>query len=103
VPDDLTPDPELESEHDADSVDDGFEEYADDDSDEILAEDGEDEYEEITSDEVDRVVAALENLMDTVESENILTYLEYAANEVFYLVYTDDDLEDPEGTEADAA
>lgn len=52
-----------------------------------------DEYEEITSDEVDRVIAELETLMGTVESENIRSYLEEAVNGIYYLIYDDDDLE----------
>jgi hypothetical protein len=53
----------------------------------------EDEYEEITSDEVDRVIAELETLMGTVESENIRSYLEEAVNAIYYLIYDDEDLE----------
>ncbi len=49
------------------------------------------EYEEITSDEVDRVVEQLESLVETVQSENIKTYIEDAINSIFFLVYTDDD------------
>ena len=52
-----------------------------------------DEYEEITSDEVDRVIAELETLMGTVESENIRSYLEEAVNGIYYLIYDDEDLE----------
>jgi hypothetical protein len=51
------------------------------------------EYEEITSDEVDRVVEQLEALVDTVQSENIKTYLEDAINSIFFLVYEDDSAE----------
>jgi hypothetical protein len=50
-----------------------------------------DEYEEITSDEVDRVVAELENLASTVASENIRVLLENASNDIWYLVYEDED------------
>jgi hypothetical protein len=53
--------------------------------------DGEDEYEEITSDEVDRVVEALEKLGATIESENIRVILENASNDIWYLVYEDED------------
>ena len=49
------------------------------------------EYEEIASEEVDRVVAALDDLIGTVESENIRTYLELASNSIFFLVYEEDD------------
>lgn len=50
-----------------------------------------DEYEEISSEEVDRVVAALEDLMETVESENVRVQLEEALNNVYYLVYDESD------------
>ena len=53
-------------------------------------EDG-DEYEEIASDEVDRVVAALDEIIATVESENIRTYLELASNSIFFLVYEEEE------------
>ena len=53
----------------------------------------EEEFEEITSDEVDRVIETLEDLAETVESENIRAHLENAVNEIFYLVYDDEDLE----------
>lgn len=42
-----------------------------------------DEYEEITSDEVDRVVAALDTLMQTVSSENIRAHLGEAADSIY--------------------
>jgi hypothetical protein len=48
------------------------------------------EYEEITSDEVDSVVEQLERLAETVQSENIKSYLEDAINSIFFLVYEDD-------------
>lgn len=49
------------------------------------------EFEEISSDEVDRVVDELEELMETVESENIRAALEEAMTSVFYLVYDSTD------------
>jgi len=49
------------------------------------------EFEEITSDEVDRVVEQLEKLMETVSSENIKAYLEEAVNNIFFLLYDDED------------
>lgn len=52
-----------------------------------------DDMEEITSEEVDRVVAALEKLIESVESENIRAYLEEASYQIFYLVYDDEDFE----------
>ncbi len=45
--------------------------------------DGE-EFEEITSEEVDRVVEQLEKLIESVSSENIKSYLEEAANNIFF-------------------
>ena len=57
--------------------------------------DGED-FEEITSDEVDRVVEALEKLTATVESENIRVILENASNDIWFLVYEEEDTETAE-------
>ncbi|MEX2287264.1 MAG: hypothetical protein WD648_09260 [Planctomycetaceae bacterium] len=64
------------------------------------AAESEDEYEEISSDEVDRIVEALEALIDSTASVNIQTYLEEALNNIFYLVY-DEEVE--EGAEDDSA
>ena len=50
------------------------------------------EFEEITSEEVDRVVESLENLAATVDSENVRLILEKALNDIWYLVYDDEDL-----------
>lgn len=63
------------------------------DAEDIEAEYGadDDEYEEISSDEVDRVVAALEDLIETVDSENVRLQLEEALNNVYYLVYDEND------------
>lgn len=52
------------------------------------------EFEEITSDEVDRVVEQLEKLMETVSSENIKSYLEEAVNNIYFLLYDDEDAAD---------
>lgn len=49
------------------------------------------EYEEVSSDEVDNVVASLENLMETVDSETIKDMLEECLNSIYYLVYEDED------------
>lgn len=46
-----------------------------------------DDYEEISSVEVDRVVQALEELMQSVTSENIRAYLDEAADNVYSLIY----------------
>ncbi len=54
----------------------------------------EDDFEEISSDEVDRVVAVIDDLIETVQSENIQSLLEDASNSIFSLVYDDEDLED---------
>ncbi len=48
------------------------------------------EYEEISYEEVDRACAALEELRDTIESQNIKAYLDEAINNVYYLVYEDE-------------
>ena len=47
-------------------------------------------YAEISSDEVDRIVAALEELMESASSENIKTHLEEALNGIYYLVYDEE-------------
>lgn len=62
-------------------------------SDELLndEQDVSDEYEEISSDEVDRVVESLEELADTVSSENIRALLEEASQNVYDLVYDEED------------
>lgn len=54
------------------------------------------EFEEITSEEVDRVVGILEELIETVQSENVRSYLEDAMNGVYYLIYDEDDEEEDE-------
>lgn len=46
-------------------------------------------YEIISSDEVDKIVDAIENLMVRVQSENIRSILDAAADEIYGLVYTD--------------
>lgn len=57
------------------------------------------EFEEISSEEVDRVVEALDRLIEGAQSENIKHYLEEAASNIYYLVYEveaegdDEDLE----------
>lgn len=48
------------------------------------------EFEEISSDEVDRVIAALEELSASVSSQTIQSYLEECSNNIYYLVYEDD-------------
>ena len=50
-----------------------------------------DEYEEINSEEVDRVVDALDRLIEGVQSENIKHYLEEAASNIYYLVYEEEE------------
>ena len=49
------------------------------------------DYEEITSEEVDRVVAALELLGESVASETIKSIIEGCSNEIYYLVYEDEE------------
>ncbi len=49
-----------------------------------------DEFEEISSEEVDRVVEALDHLIEIVQSENIKHYLEEAASSIYFLVYEEE-------------
>ncbi|MEX0726152.1 MAG: hypothetical protein WEB58_07295 [Planctomycetaceae bacterium] len=56
------------------------------------AADVDEEFEEITSDEVDRIVAALDDLIDACHSENIKFFLEEAASNIFHLVYDKEDI-----------
>lgn len=58
-----------------------------------MSEENEEQFEEITSEEVDRVVAQLETLIESTDSENIRSYLEEAMNEIYYLVYEEEDEE----------
>jgi hypothetical protein len=51
------------------------------------------EFEEISSDEVDRVVAALEELAGSVTSETIRSHIEELSNTIYYLVYDEDEEE----------
>ena len=51
-----------------------------------------DEYEEISSAEVDRVIQALESLMESISSENIRAYLDEAADNIYALVYDENGL-----------
>ena len=80
---------ELEDESELDATEEDF------DLEDDPTESGE-EFEEITSEEVDRVIETLEDLVESVESENIRIHLEETINNVFYLVYNDDDLEPEE-------
>lgn len=52
------------------------------------------EYEDISYEEVDRICAALEQVRDTAESENIKAYLDEAINSVYYLVYEESEDDD---------
>ena len=56
------------------------------------ADDG--DYEEIAYEEVGRVCTALEELRDTVQSQNVRAYLDDAIHSVFYLVYEDDETDE---------
>ncbi|QDV49017.1 hypothetical protein [Gimesia fumaroli] len=58
-----------------------------------MSEENEEQFEEITSEEVDRVVAQLETLIESTDSENIRSYLEEAMNEIYYLVYEEEEEE----------
>jgi len=61
------------------------------------------EFEEISSDEVDRIVAALEELTESVSSETIRSFLEECSNSVYYLVYDEEEDLDGSSELADAA
>ena len=50
-----------------------------------------DEYEEICSDEVDRVVETLDQLAESVSSENIRTMLEETSQNIYGLIYEEED------------
>lgn len=64
--------------------------------------DSADDYEEISSVEVDRVVQALEELMQSVTSENIRAYLDEAADSIYSLIYdVDGQLHDNLDAESD--
>ena len=58
-----------------------------------------DEYEEISSDEVDQVVESLEELAASVTSENIRALLEEASQNVYDLVYDEEDEVEAEADE----
>lgn len=47
-------------------------------------------YEEISAVEVDRILAALDQLIESTESETIRSYLETTAEEISYLVDDED-------------
>ncbi len=46
---------------------------------------------EISSEEVDRVLESLTTLLETVESATVQEYLEEAYNQIFSLIYEEDD------------
>ena len=62
------------------------------------------EYEEISSTEVDRVIQALETLIQNVTSENIRAYLDEAADNIYSLIYDSEgqQCESNEASEDDA-
>jgi hypothetical protein len=64
-----------------------------------------DEYEEICSEEVDRVVEALDRLIEGVQSENVKHMLEEAASSIYFLVYEEEELgaEDAGDDDADSS
>jgi len=64
----------------------------------------ESEYEEISPDEVDSVVAKLEELISSTDSENIKAFLEEASEQIYYLIYEEEeDGETQEDEMSDAA
>ncbi|WP_437206426.1 hypothetical protein [Planctomicrobium sp. SH664] len=58
----------------------------------------EDDYEVITSEDVDRVLDSLDQLIASTTSENIRVFLEEAADNIYSLVYSDEEL-DADGSE----
>ena len=52
--------------------------------------------EEISTDEVDRVLESLINILESVESATIHEYLEETYNQIFGLVYEEDEVEESE-------
>ena len=99
---------ELNHEAELDASEEGYDlenefDFDDEELDTEVELDSEEEFEEITSDEVDRVIETLENLVEGVASENIRAHLENAVNEIFYLVYNDDDLDLGDDLAAEAA
>jgi hypothetical protein len=59
------------------------------------------EEEEITSEEVDRVLESLTNLLESVESETVHEYLEETYNQIFSLIYEEEEVTEGEVTEED--
>jgi hypothetical protein len=68
-------------------------------SDEIYEDEYEEIEEEISSVEVDRVLESLSSVMESVESESVHAYLEQAYNNVFALVYEEEDESEDDETE----
>ncbi len=64
--------------------------------------DGEEEYEETSGEEVDRVVESLEQLIASVDSENVKAYLDDALNNIYYLIHDEDEEMDDAEIEDDA-
>ena len=56
------------------------------------------EEEEITSEEVDRVLESLTNLLETVESATVHEYLEETYNQIFSLIYEEEEATAEEAT-----
>ena len=81
---------------DADFQDEPLELYIDDADEDV-------EYEEVSSEEVDRVVGLLEDLMETVDSENIRIFLEDAVSSIYYLVYEPEEDDADSGMSSEAA
>lgn len=59
------------------------------------------EEEEITSEEVDRVLESLTNLLESVESATVHEYLEETYNQIFSLIYEEEEVTEEEVTEED--
>lgn len=61
--------------------------------------DGEEEYEEISGEEVDRIVESLEQLIASVQSENVKAYLDEALNSIYYLIHDEDEEDEMDDAE----
>ena len=72
-------------------------------SEETIGQTDDQDFEEISSDEVDRVVDILDNLIESIDSDNIKHYLEEASSNIYYLVYEDSDEEQEDSGEASSA
>lgn len=74
--------------------------HSEDNAQNLLPIDGDDEYEVITSEEVDQVLDQLDQMIQSVESDNVRSILEEAADQIYCLIYSDDEEESQESEAA---